>query len=463
MNRTARADPASFRDPSGTVYMVDGRVFRTVLPPAREDYEFVRSTGCLDRLIERGLVISAEEVSPHLLADAGADACYVLEHPRLPFISYPFEWSFPGLKAAALLTLEVHLEVLEHGITLSDASAYNVQFQGPKPLFIDYLSFRQYREGELWSGHRQFCEQFLNPLLLTSMTGVPFHSWYRGAIDGITATELAALVPLRRRISWKVMTHVMMQARYSKPGAVDTAGWLSRMKLPLPALRHMLKSLRSWVSGLEPSKSRHTIWEGYTAAEGYQEGERRRKDEFVRKFSGSTRPEVLLDLGCNTGEYAEIAIAAGARSAVGLESDHGALDAAFTRAVVRDLPFLPLYTDVANPSPGGGWLGHERSGLKSRMSADAVLALALVHHLAIGRNIPLEQVVEWIVSLAPTGIIEFVPKADPMVQALLRLREDVFEHYSEELFLDSIRRSARVVEDQKITGSGRLLVWFERK
>ena len=463
MSRTVRPDPASFRDPSGRVYEVDGRIFRTVHPPARKDYEFVRSTGCLDRLIERDLVISAEEVSPHLLAEAGAGACYVLEHPRLPFISYPFEWSFPGLKAAAVLTLDVHLAVLEHGITLSDSSAYNVQFVGPKPLFIDYLSFRRYRDGEFWSGHRQFCEQFLNPLLLTAMTGVPFHSWYRGAIEGITATELASLIPLRRRVSWNVIMHVMMQARYSKPGAADTASRLSQRKLPLAALQRMLKSLRSWVSRLEPSESRQTIWEGYTAAEGYRGEEKRSKHEFVREFTGSTQPNVLLDLGCNTGEYAEIAIAAGAESAIGLESDHGALDAAFKRSVARGLPFLPLYTDVANPSPGGGWLGHERSRLMSRMKADAVLALALVHHMAIGRNVPLERVVEWIVSLAPTGIIEFVPKADPMVQALLRLREDVFEQYSVGVFLDSIRRSAQVVKEREITESGRLLVWFERK
>jgi ribosomal protein L11 methylase PrmA len=462
MSDAATTDPASFRDPSGRVYVVDGRVFRTILPPAREDYEFVRSTSCLDRLIERDLVISAEEVPKGALAEAGADACYLLEHPRLPFISYPFEWSFPALKAAALLTLDIHLEVLQHGVTLSDASAYNVQFQGPNPLFIDYLSFRRYREGEFWSGHRQFCEQFLNPLLLTSTTGVPFQPWYRGAIDGIPATELAPLLPLRRRISWNVMTHVMMQARYSKPAAVDKADRASERKLPLPALKRMLGSIRSWIARLEPSGSRPTVWEGYTAAEGYQDAERRAKHEFVREFSGSARPEVMLDLGCNTGEYAEIALAAGTGSVIGLESDHGALDAAFRRAVAGDLPFLPIYTDVANPSPGGGWLGHERSSLKSRISSDAVLALALVHHLAIGRNIPLAQVVEWIVSLAPTGIIEFVPKADAMVQALLRLREDVFEHYSADVFLDSLRGSARVVKAQEITESGRLLVWFER-
>lgn len=463
MRTTGKVDPASFRDPSGRVYEANGRILRTVLPPACQDYEFVRSTSCLQSLSDRNLVIPADEVSAHHLGDIGEEACYVLEHPRLPTVSYPFEWSFPGLKAAALLTLDVHLEVLQHGVTLSDASAYNVQFDGAKPVFIDYLSFKRYQEGEFWLGHRQFCEQFLNPLLLLATTGVPYQPWYRGAIEGIPVTELAPLIPIRRRLSWNVLIHVMLQARYTKPTATNTAKQLSERKLPLPALQRMLASMRSWVARLEPARSRSTTWEGYTSAPGgYRDKEKEAKRRFVCEFISSTRPSVLLDLGCNTGEFSEIAIGAGAGRAIGLESDHGALDAAFYRARDLDIPFTPLYADLANPSPGGGWLGHERPALMSRMHADSVLALAIVHHLAIGRNVPLESVVDWIVSLAPSGIVEFVPKTDPMVHDMLRLREDVFDQYSKETFLTWIRKSARVVKERKITESGRLLVWFER-
>ena len=459
-----RSDPASFRDPGGHVYQVDGRVFRTVLPPARDHYEFVRSTGCLQSLTDRGLVISAREVPIEQLGHVGVQApCYVLEHPLLPVISYPFEWSFEGLKAAALLTLDVHLDVLQHGVTLSDASAYNIQFVGPNPLFIDYLSFRRYQDGEFWDGHRQFCEQFLNPLLLTALTGVSYHAWYRGSIEGIPATDFARLIPIRNRLSWKIFSHVILQARYSTPKSTDAAERAVQMKLPLAAFQRMLGSLRSWVSRLEPSAKRRSVWAGYTAREGYEADEKRAKEEFVRDFCSQVRPKLLLDVGCNTGEYTRIALAAGAETAVGLESDHGALDAAFKGALADDLPFLPLHTDVANPTPGGGWRGEERASIDSRIRPDAIMALAVLHHLAIGRNIPLPEVTRWVVSRAPAGIVEFVPKSDPMVRHLLRLREDIFEDYDETVFLDTIRESARIVGSETVSESGRLLVWFERE
>ena len=180
-------DAGSFRDPAGHVYRVGSRVFRTVSHRAAADYEFVRDAGLLRLWSEKGLIVSAEEVDPVILGDVGAAPCYVLEHPLLPFISYPYEWPFPVLKAAALLHLDLQLLALPEGICLSDASAYNVQFVGVRPIFIDTLSFRRYRDGDFWIGHRQFCEQFLNPLLLRAFLGLPHNAWFRGSLEGVTA------------------------------------------------------------------------------------------------------------------------------------------------------------------------------------------------------------------------------------------------------------------------------------
>lgn len=457
----ARRDPASFRDPGGHVYVVEGEVFRTVMPRAREDYEFVRSTGVLQELSRRNLVIPAAEVTgERVSARAGKDAAYVLQHPAIPFISYPYEWSFPALKAAALLTLDVHLDALEHGVTLSDASAYNIQFIGPRPVFIDYLSFRKYREGEFWIGHRQFCEQFLNPLLLTSATGVPHHAWYRGTLEGIPAGDLSRVLPLRRKLSWNVLTHVVLQAGLSRPQATGDAARVSTMKFPLDAFRRMLRSLRRWIETLEPAGSRGTIWADYARNNSYTDDDARRKAEFVAEFVQSTRPHMLWDIGCNTGDYAAVALRSGARTVVGFEADHGALDLAFSRASSEGLSLLPLYLDAANPSPSQGWNEAERRGLRDRAKADAVLALAVVHHLAIGRNVPLPAVVDWLIDLAPAGVIEFVPKSDPMVKRMLRLREDIFADYDEETFLEAVRRRAEVVSSSRAGTSGRLLVRY---
>jgi len=433
-----------------------------VLPHGREDYEFVRDTGLLQELQDRGDLIRAEPVDRDILAAEAPDACYVLAHPRLGVVSFPYEWSFPALKDAALLQLNVHLAALERGVTLSDASAYNIQFEGPRAVFIDYLSFGRYREGEFWNGHRQFCEQFLNPLLLTSLTGVPFQAWYRGNLHGISPVELAPLLPMRRRLSWRVFMHVVLQSRLQTPKVADEATRVSRMKLPLEGYKRMLTSLRDWISGLTPSRHRTTQWEGYATDNTYSEGDARRKQAFVAEFVAGVQPRLLLDLGCNTGEYSAVAVRAGARSVVGLEADHGALDAAYHRARAGGLPVLPLYCDALNPSPSQGWAGRERPGLTERLHADAVLALALIHHMAIAHNVPLGQVVDWIIDFASAGVIEFVPKSDPMAQRLLQLRRDIFADYVEDAFLAHVKRRAEVVATLRLEQSDRLLVWYRR-
>ncbi|MBK9979820.1 MAG: hypothetical protein IPP20_18240 [Gemmatimonadetes bacterium] len=357
--------PASYRDPSGHVYMQDGRVCRTVLPAGVADYEFVRDSGLARRLTERGWLIAATEVPRDTVPVDGTPHAYVLEHPRLAVQSYPYEWSFPALKDAALLQLDIQLEALAAGVMLSDASAYNVMFDGPTPVFIDYLSFRRYREGEFWAGHRQFCEQYLNPLLLTAYAGVPFQPWYRGAMEGIPPALLANVLPVRRKWSWRVMTHVILQASMERPNANDKAAAASKLQLPLASLRSMLGSLRSWIAELQPSPNRPSIWSGYASDNSYTTPEATLKRAFVERFAAAERPKVLLDIGCNTGDYSAVALRAGAGAAVGWESDAGALDAAYLRARKDGLRFLPLWGDAVNPSPGQG-VGRERAPEPSR-------------------------------------------------------------------------------------------------
>ena len=458
------AEAGSFRDPGGQVYLLDGRVFRTVMPCAVEDFDFVRSTGLISELVEQGQLIPESVVDPSMLGEAGAHASYVLEHPLLPFISYPYEWSFAALKAAAIHQLDIHLCALEYGVTLSDATAYNIQFRGVKPVFIDSLSFRRYQEGEFWLGHRQFCEQFLNPLLLRSITGIPHNSWYRGGMEGICAQELNQVLPFHRKLSFNVLTHVVLQARFqSQAGSQhDAERVVTKRKLALTAFRQMLLGLRKWINKLEPAGTGKTVWQEYSQENSYSTDEVLLKRKFIALFTQSVSPEILWDIGCNSGEYSKTALDAGADSVVGFDFDHGALDLAFSRASVEGLNFLPLYLDATNPAPLQGWAQKERQGLMQRANADGILALALVHHLAIGKNIPLPGVIGWIVSMAPQGIIEFVQKSDPMVQELLRLREDIFNDYSEDTFTHALEKKAVIERTETVSASGRKLFWYRR-
>lgn len=462
MNSLQR-EPGSFRDPSGHVYVDGGRVVRTVMPVAAEDFAFVRQSGAREALAERGALIAAADVDPRGLGAVAANATHALEHPRLPFISYPYEWSFPLLQRAALHHLEVQLEVLARGVTLSDASAYNIQFQGVRPIFIDYLSFKRYREGELWQAHRQFCEQFLVPLLLRSEFGVPHNAWYRGALEGISVEELNRLLPFRRKLSWNIFTHIVLQSALggAAKANVSSSSAIAQAKLPLASHRNMLMRLKDWIAQLKPRDRSKTTWSDYADTHSYAADEFETKKRFIANFVAAAKPRMVWDVGCNTGEFSEVALAAGAEQVVGFDFDQGAIQGAFARADSRKLWFLPLWLDAANPSPSQGWSQGERRGLSERASADGLIAVALIHHIAITRNVPLDQVVGWLMSLAPRGVIEFVPKPDPMVQRLLALRADIFPDYTEPAFADALRKRGRIVASEQTTRTGRTLFWYD--
>lgn len=462
-------DPASFRDPAGQVIESAGRIFRAVGPDAWSDFQAVRSSGVLSRLIDTGRVVETREVEPRVLPGelpktVLAGECRFLEHERIGFISYPYEWPYRLLKSAALHHLQLHLDLLDAGFTMSDASAYNVQFRGTRPVFIDVLSIRPYRKGEYWSGYRQFCEQFLNPLLMGAELGLPHQSWFRGSLDGIRTEEIARIMPLRSRLRWQAWLHVFLHSKYvlktqsGEPG--ETAIPASR-PMPRESLGWMLRSLRAWIAGMEEG-GHGTRWKDYEHNHSYLDQGVEAKRSFISAYMRRRMPQVMLDIGCNSGGYAELVLACGATRVVGMDQDLGALDAAILRAESRSLDFLPLYMDVVNPSPDQGWAQRERGGLGRRLNADGLLALALLHHVVIGRNVPMDEVVAWLVGLAPSGVIEFVPKDDPMVRRMLMQRPDVFPGYGIESFRKALSRHARIIAEAVVPGSTRILVEYFR-
>jgi ribosomal protein L11 methylase PrmA len=455
--------PASYRDPDSTVFEASGRILRGFTSQGHERLRRVRASGLLDRLVAEGRLVESRDVA----SPDGDDVRFVqfVEHERLPFISHPYEWPFALLQRAALLHLDIHLTALESGVTLADASAYNVQFRGVKPVFIDLGSFRPYVDGELWSAHRQFCEQFLNPLLLAAEFGIPSNAWLRGSPEGIPTGSIAALLPLRRWLSARHLFHVLLPARAERRAREHEAASVERIRkarLPKEAYAMMLRQLRNWIARLEPSNASRSTWADYGTTRTYESDEIAQKRRHVAEFAGAYRPATLWDLGCNDGEFGELALGAGAARVIGFDADTGALQLACARAERAGLDFLPLYQDAADPSPGSGWLSRERAALLARPRPDAVMALAFVHHLALGRNIPLDEVVSFITSVAPRGLIEFVPKADSTVERMLALKGDLFPGYSLQAFEQAMAAHARIVRRDRVSQSGRELFWFER-
>ncbi len=448
----------SFRDPAGYVYQHGNRLFRAVTRYGVADYAAVKAAGIFTWLSDDGRLVPIVDEQP-----GSGDAALVLEIERLPWIAYPYEWPFQLLKIAALFHLDLHLSLLDRGFTLSDATAYNVQFVGPRPIFIDHLSIRPYRDGEFWTGHRQFCEQFLNPLLLRAYLAVPHNAWYRGSMEGIPVSDLAKILPLRKKLSWNALTNIVLQDKFQAgTSSQENKFSVKERRLPKQAFTAMLRQLRKWIAQLQPADKKKTVWADYSLVNTYNDSERGAKHAFIEEYVRSARPKTVIDLGCNTGEYSERAIASGATSVIGFDFDVQALDRAYENATARNLSLLPLFLDARNPTPDQGWMGTERLGFHERVKADGLLALAFEHHLAIAHNVPLDQLVPWLLSTAPTGVLEFVPKSDPTVQRMLALRADIFPNYEVEEFERVLASHAAIERSLVVSQSGRTLYQFRR-
>jgi len=449
------------------VYAHEGRIYRQVNRRYAADYDHLMSSGLYAALVEKNLLIAHEEVEP----PAGASELHyrtLLPEP-IPFISYPYEWCFSQLKDAALLTLRLQRTALQHDMILKDATAYNIQFLGARPVMIDTLSFERYEEGTPWVGYRQFCQHFLAPLALVSRRDVRLLEMLRNHIDGIPLDLATALLPMRAWLSRALWMHLRVHARYQR--SFETAGAAANQgeratprstALDRKALANLIEDLREAIRGLKWNPS-GTEWAEYYSGDSYEEDSLEHKKELVSAHLRELQPGCVWDLGANTGVYSRIAAEQGAR-VLSFDVDPACVERNYREArKAGDERLLPLRLDLVNPSPSLGWAHAERSSLAERADADVVLALALIHHVAISNNVPLEKVAAYLARLARHLVIEFVPKEDPKVWTLLATREDVFADYHRAGFEAAFAQHYEVVAANDIRGSSRTLYRMRRR
>ena len=457
----AARDPGSFRDPSGFVFWRDGRPYRQIQQRFASEWDAFAGSALERRLIERGRLLPYE-VAPLELADTPGAHAVIAPEP-IDFVSYPYEWTFGELKDAALLTLDAQLDALADGWTLRDASAFNVQFRDGRPVLIDSLSFEPHEDGTPWVAYRQFCEHFLAPLALISRRDVRLADLLRTEIDGIPLDLAARLLPWRTRLNFGLLSHVHLHARSQRrhAGNADEGQAARSATIPRKRLVTLIGNLRSTVKGLD-WRPAGTEWADYADNTSYAAAATADKDRLVAEFVGQVPGPRAWDLGANTGRFSRIAADAGKR-VLAFDIDPAAAEQHY-RALQRDKrpDILPLVQDVANPSPGLGWAGRERRSLLERANPDVVLALALIHHLAISRNVPLPMLLGLFADLAPWAIVEFVPREDPMVRRLLAARRDVFDDYTIEGFRAAAAERWELVRAEPITDSPRTLFLLRR-
>jgi hypothetical protein len=459
MRRASSAQlPSSFRDPSGFLFQKGGVIYRQVNLVYKDDYDHLKDSGLYQALVGDNLLIPHEEVG---IEPPVPELAYKVIKPEpIPFISYPYEWCFSQLRDTALTTLKVQRKALDFGMSLRDSSAYNIQFKNGRPIFVDTLSFGKYREGQPWVAYRQFCQHFLAPLALMSYKDIRLSQLLCIYIDGLPLDLTSCLLPWRTRLSFSLLSHIHLHARSQKHFA-DKPISVGRHRMSRYALLGILNNLESAVEKLK-WQPRGTEWADYYQDTNYSSQAFEHKKIIVSGFLDKVKPATVWDLGANVGIFSRLAGDRGIPT-VSFDVDPAAVEKNYLDCIARgNTSILPLVIDLTNPSPGIGWENKERMSLKERSPADAVLALALVHHLAISNNVPLSRIAGFLSDICHWLIIEFVPKSDSQVQRLLATREDIFPDYTRQVFEQEFSRYFSIDDSVDIRESQRTLYLMRR-
>jgi hypothetical protein len=448
-----RRDPASFRDPSGFVFEENSVICRKINPVYQDRYHHLMASGLYKVLTGEKLLIAHEET--------GKDGEGLIIRPeQVPFISYPYEWCFEQYRDAALTTLRIQILAMQSGMTLKDASAYNIQFINGRAKLIDTLSFEKYAETP-WAAYGQYCRHFFVPLTLMAHIDTQLCKMMQTYIDGIPL-DLASSV-LRGKGGFAAWQHIWLHARALKAqSGAGNRGAPAPLVMKKSLLEALLHSLLCAVENLHP-RGEITEWRDYYSATNYGAEGATHKERIVNAYLEKAAPFAhAWDFGANDGRYSRLALNYGA-TVVAFDRDHAAVTRNYLTVKKMGVNMLPLLFDLTSPSPAIGFANRERKTAGGRGKPEIILMLAVVHHLALSNNVPLDRIARWLSSLGEWVIIEFVPKEDTQVRLLLRTRADIFPAYHEAGFEAAFGRYFQLREKTRIPGTLRVLYLYRAK
>lgn len=450
-----KALPSSYRDNAGFVFTNNGKVYRYIHPLYEEHYTTLFKSRLYEELTNKGWLISHKEIED--ISVFNFIEGKVLLPTQIPFISYPYEWSFDMWKDAALLTLEISLASLKKEMILKDASPFNIQFLNSRPVFIDSLSFENYKDGEPWIAYRQFCECFLAPLLLMHYCHPDTNRFLTIYPNGIPLKVLTSLLPIKSKFNLNTFLHIHLHAGFSEKQGGKSA---NKETLSKQKLKTLLKGLYEFVKTLQPKKQK-TTWDDYYSSSILGEDYLKAKTNIVESFIKSIDFESVIDLGANDGHFSLLFNPD--KNIISIDADVNCINDLYKKLKTNNTKnILPLVINLVNPSPAIGWNNNERESINTRLKADLVMALALVHHLAITKNIPLSFIADWLSQMCNHLIIEFIPKSDEKVKLLLQNRKDIFDDYTLENFKSTFANKFILVKEEKVANTDRILFLMKR-
>jgi len=450
--------PASYRDPSGFIFEHEGKIYRQVNKSYAASFEQLHNSGLYQQLVSKGDLIAHTETNINI--SGSRDWFTTLLPEQLPFISYPYEWCFDQLRDAALLTLSINRSSMEQGMILKDATPYNIQFLHGRPVFIDTLSFDRYEADQPWIAYRQFCENFLFPLYLEHYLGIDCIPWLRNYLDGIPVDTTARLLPWKSKWNLGVRLHVLLQNKIKQAGQGNGS---QKIVFSKQKMLHLLQHLESIVANIKPGYPSQSNWSNYYEETILGQDYLKEKEKIFMKMLGLLNYSTVADLGANDGHFSTM-LAKSSKLVIAIDSDSRCINRLYQRCKTESVKnIVPLVNDLSNPSPSLGFNNKERESLGKRIKADLVVALALIHHLAISKNLPLPMLANYFSSFSPQLIIEFVPKEDEKLKQLLSGRRDIFDHYTKDDFEKSFSDYYTILASETIPGTGRVLYCMKRK
>jgi len=444
-------EPSSYKDPDAVVFYKDGEVYRKISKKYIPVYEKLMKSGLFKKLLCENLIVNHNEefkTSEELVIK-----------PEKVFISYPWEWCFSQLKDAALATLKIQKTALEFDMTLKDATPFNIQFLNNKPVLIDTTSFEEFKE-KPWSAYRQFCENFLAPLALIAYTDLNLTSLFLGSINGISLELASKLLPFKCRFNFNLLFHIFIHSKMQDKYASNTKK--ADVKIKKDDLINIVDNLYNTVLNINLKKYK-TVWQEYYSNTNYSKNGFETKKEIIDLMRQKIAPKTVIDFGCNTGIFSRIFSNNGAK-VLSCDIDKLAIEKNYLLAKENtENNIFPIVFDIVNPSPALGFNNKERKTLKERLKeVDLTLALALIHHLSIGCNIPFSNLRDYFAQFSKYLIIEFVDKKDSKIQTMLLNREDIFDKYTQENFENVFKERYEIIEQKQIPSSLRTIYLMKR-
>ncbi len=451
---------SSFRDPSGFVFTEDNLLKRIIFPIYFKQYNALNDSGFFNKLFHNQLLV------PHQELKKSATEIHI-QPEQIPFISYPYEWSFNQYKEAALLTLKIQKYSLEHGFSLKDASAFNVTFHNGQALFIDTLSFDFYNENEPWRAYKQFITHFLAPLLLAHYHGAQSLKMMTNFIDGIPINMLTSMLPFKTKLNPFLYSNIHLLAKFEDKHNEDYEGTANPKKLSKKAQLNIITSLYDYIKKLNIKE--YSEWGNYYEKTNYAQDAFNYKADLINSWVHKLNTKTLIDVGGNDGTFVR-RITHKLDTAIVCDIDNNAVDFNYTTLKInKEKHIIPLVLDVLNPSAGLGFNNTERDSFLNRIqqfSPDVTLALALIHHITLSGNVTFNMSANFFASFSKHLIIEFPNREDSWVQRLLNTKGEFkahFDFYSEENFEEAYSKIFTIVEKVSIPNAKRTMYFLKLK